>query len=319
MEENIQQPLTDRTADRDKEFEKEAFIENIAGAVEVVMEEKLPLMLNSYIQVGSAYYAKELQRFHQLQEEYLFIVKNDIKTIEDLLRYKVTKEMRQENIQARQKELYRQNSVKKRACNTLEDIRQHQIWHMDVQSEFDSLKQEKREIKQHLKLVDECLKENLYTIGIDIADMEEGISNTVEMPEYSYGKNERVWNDSSKDTVSYNLPEELYEDKLYEERLYEENLYDMEEKTDGTDFYEAAGKEVSFVLSVANGDINESVEDIYRELISDAVMTEPVADVIEMKAEPMIEVTEETVVDKAVMRKSVTENTVTDSNAAQKN
>ena len=135
----------------------------------------------------------------------------------------------------------------------------------------------------------------------------------------SYRKNERVWNDSSKDTVSYNLPEELYEDKLYEERLYEENLYDMEEKTDGTDFYEAAGKEVSFVLSVANGDINESVEDIYRELVSDAVMTEPVADVIEMKAEPMIEVTEETVVDKAVMRKSVTENTVTDSNAAQKN
>ncbi len=105
MEENIQQPLTDRTADRDKEFEKEAFIENIAGAVEVVMEEKLPLMLNSYIQVGSAYYAKELQRFHQLQEEYLFIVKNDIKTIEDLLRYKVTKEMRQENIQARQQQL----------------------------------------------------------------------------------------------------------------------------------------------------------------------------------------------------------------------
>ena len=54
MEENIQQPFTDRVADRDKEFEEEAFIEKIAGAVEAVMEEKLPLMLTSYIQVAVA-------------------------------------------------------------------------------------------------------------------------------------------------------------------------------------------------------------------------------------------------------------------------
>ena len=125
-------------------------------------------------------------------------MKNDIKTIDDLLRYKVTNEMQQEKIETRQKELYRQNSVKKRACNTMEDIRQYQIWNMDVQSELDSLKQEKREIKKNLKLVDECLMEKLYTASFEITDMEEQISNTVDLPEYSYGKNERVWEDSSK-------------------------------------------------------------------------------------------------------------------------
>ncbi len=280
---------------------------------------RLRMVEQKRFQVGSAYYAKELQRFHQLQEEYLFIVKNDIKTIEDLLRYKVKKEMRQENIQARQKELYRQNSVKKRACNTEEDIRQYQIWHMDVQSELDLLKQEKREIKQNLKLVDECLREKLYTVGNDIADMEEQISNTVEMPEYSCEKDERVWEDSSKDaTVSYNSLEELYEDKPYEE-----NLYDMEEKTDSTDFYENAGKESNSVLCVDKSDISDVVkgkyEDIYGELVSDAVMTEPVVDVTEMEAEPMRVAMEEVVTGKVVMGNVVTEDTVTGDAATDNN
>ena len=39
--------------------------------------------------VGSAQFAKELQRFHQLQAEYLFLVDNNIKSIEDLVWYKV--------------------------------------------------------------------------------------------------------------------------------------------------------------------------------------------------------------------------------------
>lgn len=53
-EENMQQTLTDKATDRDKEFEEEAFIEKVAGAVKAVMEEKLPLMLTSYIQVAVA-------------------------------------------------------------------------------------------------------------------------------------------------------------------------------------------------------------------------------------------------------------------------
>lgn len=53
-EENMQQPLTDKAADRDKEFAEEALIERVTGAVEAVMEEKLPLMLSSYLQMAVA-------------------------------------------------------------------------------------------------------------------------------------------------------------------------------------------------------------------------------------------------------------------------
>lgn len=50
-EENMQQPLMGREAERNQEFAEEALIERVAGAVEAVMEEKMPLMLSSYLQV----------------------------------------------------------------------------------------------------------------------------------------------------------------------------------------------------------------------------------------------------------------------------
>lgn len=140
--------------------------------------------------VGSAQFAKELQRFHQLQAEYLFLVDNNIKSIEDLVWYKVKNEMRQDEIQDRQQELYRKNSVQKRACKTVEDIREYQIRHMDVQTELDELKKEKKQIKDNLRIVDGCLKEKLYTASLDITDMEEYVKTTVEFPEYLYEKKE---------------------------------------------------------------------------------------------------------------------------------
>ncbi len=102
--------------------------------------------------IGSAWFAEELQRFHQLQKEYLFLVDKEIKSVEDLIWYRMQNEMRKEEIQKRQQELYRINSSKKRRCKTVEDIREYQIWHMDIQSELDKLKQEKKEIKDILKL-----------------------------------------------------------------------------------------------------------------------------------------------------------------------
>ena len=140
--------------------------------------------------VGSAQFAKELQQFHQLQAEYLFLVDNNIKSIEELILYKVKNEMRRDDIHARQQELYRKNSVQKRACKTVEDIREYQIWHMDIQAELDELKQEKKQIKDNFKIVDGCLEEKLYTASFDITDKEEYVKTTVELPEYPYAKKE---------------------------------------------------------------------------------------------------------------------------------
>ena len=158
--------------------------------------------------VGSVRFAKELQRFHQLQEEYLFLVDNNIKTIDDLVWYKVKSEMRRDEIHTRQQELYRKKSVQKRACRSVEDIREYQIWQMDVQDELDKLKDEKKRIKDNLRIVAACLDEKLYTASFDITDLEESVKSSVELPEYPYAEKEESEEQTGSKEVSLLSAEE---------------------------------------------------------------------------------------------------------------
>ena len=136
---------------------------------------------------NAAWMAKELQKFHQLQKEYLFLVNNDIKSVEGLITYEVLKGMDVERISNRQKEIYKESGARKRACKTMADVREFQIRHMQAQEELDDLKAEKREIKDNLKLVEGCKKELQQFTMLDLVSIEEKVSNTVQVPEYPYG------------------------------------------------------------------------------------------------------------------------------------
>lgn len=136
---------------------------------------------------NAAWMAKELQKFHQMQKEYLFLVNNDIKSVEGLITYEVLKGMDVERISNRQKEIYKESGARKRACKTMADVREFQIWHMQAQEELDDLKAEKREIKDNLKLVEGCKKELQQFTMLDLVSIEEKVSNTVQVPEYPYG------------------------------------------------------------------------------------------------------------------------------------
>lgn len=140
----------------------------------------------------AAYLAKELERMNRLQEQYLFLVKNDIKSVEGLIGYQVIRENEVEEISKRQKALYQENSVRKRTCKTVEDIREYQLWHMDVQTELDALKAEKKELNKSLKLVEAC-KAEYYTFSrFDYTDIEDEIRHSVEVPEYPYAEKKQV-------------------------------------------------------------------------------------------------------------------------------
>lgn len=134
----------------------------------------------------SAYLAKELERMNQLQEQYLFLVNNDIKSIEGLVTYQVLKERDMENISERQQELYQQNRAVKRACKTEEDIRDYQIWHMGVQAELDELKAEKKAINKKLKIAEGCVEEYKKFSMLDFSTIEDEIRNSIEVSEYPY-------------------------------------------------------------------------------------------------------------------------------------
>ena len=133
--------------------------------------------------VGGAKYAEDLKRFHQLQDEYLLLVNNDIKSIVELVDFISEKEDRIQQIENRQKEIYRESSSRKRNIKNEEQYREYQIWHVGVQEELDDLKKEKRNIKRQIQLADDIIKEDLYTAYYAVSENEEIVADRdVEIP-----------------------------------------------------------------------------------------------------------------------------------------
>ena len=133
--------------------------------------------------VGGAKYAEDLKRFHQLQDEYLLLVDNDIKDVVELVNFRSEQKEKMQQIEGRQQEIYRENFSRKRKIKTDEQYREYQIWHVEVQEELDELKQEKREIKRQLQLADVIMKEDLYTAFYVVSEDEEIVADRdIEIP-----------------------------------------------------------------------------------------------------------------------------------------
>ena len=133
--------------------------------------------------VGGAKYTEDLKRFHRLQDEYLLLVNNDIKSVVDLVDFISEQEEKIQQIEDRQHEIYRESSSRKRSIKNEEQYREYQIWHVEVQEELDELKQEKREIKRQIQLADDIIKEDLYTAYYAVSGKEEIVADRdVEIP-----------------------------------------------------------------------------------------------------------------------------------------
>ena len=133
--------------------------------------------------VGGAKYTEDLKRFHQLQDEYLLLVNNDIKSVVELVDFISEQEEKIQQIEDRQKEIYRESSSRKRSIKNEEQYREYQIWHMEVQEELDELKQEKRNVKRQIQLADDIIKEDLYTAYYAVTGKEEIVADRdVEIP-----------------------------------------------------------------------------------------------------------------------------------------
>ena len=133
--------------------------------------------------VGGAKYTEELKRFHQLQDEYLLLVNNDIRDVAGLVKYRSEQQKKVKRIDDRQQEIYKENASRKRKIKTDEKYREYQLWHAGVQEELDELKQEKREIKRQIQLTDDSIKEDLYTAYYAVSGKEEIVADRdVEIP-----------------------------------------------------------------------------------------------------------------------------------------
>ena len=124
-----------------------------------------------------------MKRFHRLQDEYLLLVNNDIKSVVELVDFISGQKEKMQQIEGRQKAIYRENSSRKRSIKTEAQYREYQIWHVEVQEELDELKQEKKEIKRQIQLADDIIKEDLYTAYYAVTGKEEIVADRdVEIP-----------------------------------------------------------------------------------------------------------------------------------------
>ena len=138
---------------------------------------RLRIVEQKRFEVGGAKYTEDLKRFHQLQDEYLLLVNNDIKSVVELVDFISEQKEKIQQIEDRQKEIYRESSSRKRNIKNEEQYREYQIWHVGVQKELDKLKQEKRGIKKQLQLADGIVKEDLYTAYYVVSVKEEIVAD----------------------------------------------------------------------------------------------------------------------------------------------
>ena len=138
---------------------------------------RLRIVEQKRFEVGGAKYTEDLKRFHQLQDEYLLLVNNDIKSVVELVDFISEQKEKIQQIEDRQKEIYRESSSRKRNIKNEEQYREYQIWHVGVQKELDKLKQEKRRIKKQLQLADGIVKEDLYTAYYVVSGKEEIVAD----------------------------------------------------------------------------------------------------------------------------------------------
>jgi len=133
--------------------------------------------------VGGAKYTEDLKRFHQLQDEYLLLVNNDIRDVVELVNFRSEQKEKIQQIEDRQHKIYRESSSRKRSIKNEEQYREYQIWHVEVQEELDELKQEKKDIKRQIQLADGIIKEDLYTAYYAVSGKEEIVADRdVEIP-----------------------------------------------------------------------------------------------------------------------------------------
>ena len=106
----------------------------------------------------SAYLYEQIRKMHELQEEYLVVVKYDVKSYGDLFRLKQRLQQVDEELCKAQKEMYRDRALQKRSCKTAEDLEFFEASADDYRERLEQIKLQKKDNRKKLKAVERCLE-----------------------------------------------------------------------------------------------------------------------------------------------------------------
>lgn len=175
-----------------------------------------------------AYLYEQIRKMHERQEEYLVVVKYDVKSFVDLVHLKFRLQRVTEELCKVQKEMYRDRTSQKRNCKTAEDLALFEASEADYRELLDQIKLQKKDNHKKLKAVERCLErdgsmldaELEYRIPVDdMVDLAEVEKDTV--PENPY----RV----KEDVVTADLITESFVEAITEAVAADEIVAEFEE------------------------------------------------------------------------------------------
>ena len=106
----------------------------------------------------SAYLYEQIRKMHELQEEYLVVVKYDVKPYGELFRLKQRLQRMDEELCKAQQDLYKEHGKQKRACKTEEDVASFETSEPEYHEKLEQIKLQKKENHKKLKAVERCLE-----------------------------------------------------------------------------------------------------------------------------------------------------------------
>lgn len=113
-------------------------------------------------QYKSARFKEDLERMHMLQEEYLFLRRNDINGVVDIVTKIELAELDIKKLTEKQKTLYQERANLKRKCVTDNNILDFYTSEPEYRKQLDDIKSEKRKLQGEKHVAERCLKESLY-------------------------------------------------------------------------------------------------------------------------------------------------------------
>ena len=130
------------------------------------------------------YLYEQIRKMHELQEEYLVVVKYDVKSFVDLVHLKFRLQRVDEELCKAQKEMYQDRTSQRRSCKTMEDLAFFEASENVYRERLEQIKLQKKDNFKKLKAVERCLErdgsmldaELEYQVPVDdmtdIADIE---------------------------------------------------------------------------------------------------------------------------------------------------
>lgn len=116
----------------------------------------------------SAYLYEQIRKMHELQEEYLVVVKYGVKSFVELVHLKFCLERVDEELCKVQKEIYRDRASQKRFCKTADELELFEASTDDYRERLKQIKLQKKDNLKELKALERCLERDGSTLDKEL-------------------------------------------------------------------------------------------------------------------------------------------------------